>query len=275
MTIGPAVEHVIVDAALARAAHLHVRRMTRREFDAEAPTDRVVHQTSSIQALLEGAFEGDLTFAELARHGDLGLGTVDHLDGEMVGLDGEFFQLRADGSVHRIDPSVRTPFAVVCRFRPGPPVELSGPLALAALTARLDALAPPEAAILAVRVDGSFTGLRLRSVPRQHRPYPSLAEVVAHQTEWELQAATGTLVGFRFPAEAQGIDVAGYHLHFLSDDRTRGGHLTACVLQHGRARLDASTELHLEVPAGVRVAAADPSAAMSDEITAVEGGRPD
>jgi acetolactate decarboxylase len=259
------------DHRLARAAHLHVRELGHDAFVRTRARAHTVDQTSSIDALLRGAYEGDVTIGELRRHGDLGLGTVQQLDGEMVLVDGECFQVRADGTVHRVDDDVRTPFAVVCRFRPGAPVRLPGPLPFGELTQRLDELAS-GAIVQAVRVDGDFTDLALRSVPRQEPPYRPLSEVVHDQTEWSLERARGSLVGFRFPDEAQGIDVAGYHLHFIADDRTTGGHVLDLVLEDGVARLDGASELRVEVPDGVELGEAGADADRDAEIRAVEGG---
>jgi acetolactate decarboxylase len=260
---------VSIDPALAKA--LHIVRMTRSELDATEAHDHEVWQTSSIDALLDGEYEGDLTFAELAAHGDLGIGTVQHLDGEMVALDGEFFNITADGAVHRVDPTQQTPFAVLCRFRPEHHLTISEPTAFDALTSLIDAVTPPDQLIVAVRVDGAFRELRLRSVPGQHKPYPPLSDVVASQSEWRIAEARGSLIGFRFPADAQGIDVAGYHLHFISDDRVTGGHVIDITVVDAAVLLDGSSDLHLEVPAGVTVGDGDTSALKGAVIRAVEG----
>ena len=75
---------------------LHVESL--REEDLHAERDpHVLFQASTIGALLDGAYDGDLTFAELAEHGDLGLGTLNGLDGEMIALDGEFYRADVDG----------------------------------------------------------------------------------------------------------------------------------------------------------------------------------
>ena len=142
---------------------------------------------------------------------------------------------------------------------------------MAALTAAVDAAAPSDEPVVAVRVDGSFGPLVLRSVPRQHPPYPSLADVVASQTEWTVPEARGSIIGFRFPDYAQGIDVAGYHLHFISDDRVIGGHVLDATLHDGTLLVDGGHELHLEVPSGVRVGDPDVSAAKAAAIRVVEG----
>lgn len=277
--------HHIVDEHLAEAARLHLTRLDHDGFvnESRVTGERAVHQASSIDALLKGSYDGDLTLAELVRQGDLGLGTVQALDGELIVLDGECFQVTADGTVRRPDTSMRTPFAVVCAFEAHVDEELDGRHTLESITARVDEIAREHAGdlgpapILAVRIDGRFAEVDLRSVPRQDPPYPPLSAVVEHQHAWRAIATDpggipGTLVGFRFPPEAQGVEVAGYHLHFLSDDRTIGGHVTGADLISGRLRLDGTTALHLEVPAGVVVEDADTSEATAAVIRQVEGG---
>src|SRR5262249_2872960 len=137
----------------------------------------VLFQASTIGALLHGAYEGDLSFAELASQGDLGLGTLNALDGEMIALDGRFYRADVNGAIHPLAPEERTPFAVVPRFDPVVELDIGGPPAHATLLERLDARLPPGAASSAVRLDGSFEHLRLRSVPRQSPPYRPLPEV--------------------------------------------------------------------------------------------------
>jgi acetolactate decarboxylase len=55
------------------------------------PKRDTLFQVSTIDALLAGAYDGDITFKELGKHGDFGLGTFQSLDGEMVELDGSFY----------------------------------------------------------------------------------------------------------------------------------------------------------------------------------------
>jgi acetolactate decarboxylase len=109
----------------------------------------------------------------------------------------------------------------------------------------------PGGACQALRLEGSFDLLTLRSVHRQTRPYPPLAEVAAHQNVFTLHNAEGTLVGFRFPDYTQGLEVPGYHLHFISADRTIGGHVLDSRLSHGTLALERSSELKVELPLGL------------------------
>jgi acetolactate decarboxylase len=251
---------------------LHVESMRRADLDAEHEA-HVLFQASTIGALLDGAFEGDLSFAELAEHGDLGLGTLNHLDGEMIALDGEFFRADVDGAVRRVGPEELTPFAVVTSFEPSVDVTLDEALAQPDLLARIDGLVPADASSCAVRIDGRFELVRARSVPRQEPPYRPLTEVVADQHVFELEDVAGTLLGFRFPAWVEGIEVAGYHLHFISDDRGRGGHvLDSRVAAGGRLRIDPSNDLHVELPPAVELGDPDLAAATHEAIARAEGG---
>ncbi|HEX7246131.1 MAG TPA: acetolactate decarboxylase [Solirubrobacterales bacterium] len=245
---------------------LHVEAMHEAELHAEREP-HVLFQASTIGALLEGAYDGDLSFAELAEHGDLGLGTFNGLDGEMIALDGRFYRARVDGSVEGVGPGERTPFAVVTRFLPTIDAEVTGPLDHEALLDALDELIPTGVASCAIRIDGRFELVRARSVPRQRPPYRPLTRVVAEQRVFELREAAGTMVGFRFPAYVEGIEVSGYHLHFVDEARERGGHVLGSRASGPlRVRLDPSSELRVELPPGVDLAdpgvAADTHAAL-------------
>jgi acetolactate decarboxylase len=251
---------------------LHVETMRAEDLHAER-AHHVLFQASTIGALLDGAYEGDLSFAELAEHGDLGLGTLNGLDGEMIALDGRFYRADVDGTVGEIEREERTPFAVVARFEPAIETRIEGPLEHPALLARLDELIPAEAASCAIRLDGRFEFVRARSVPRQSPPYRPLTEVVAEQHVFELRDVEGTMLGFRFPAYAEGIEVGGYHLHFISADRARGGHVLASRSSGLRARLDPSSELHVELPPQVDLASPDLAAATHAAVEAVERAR--
>ena len=250
---------------------LHVESMRRADLHREREA-HVLFQASTIGALLEGAYDGDLSFAELGEHGDLGLGTLNHLDGEMIALDGEFFRADVDGRVEPVPPDARTPFAVVTGFEPTVDVRIEERLGHEELLARLDRLVPAGAASCAVRLDGRFELVRARSVPAQDPPYRPLTEVVADQHVFELADIAGTMLGFRFPTYVEGIEVAGYHLHFVSDDRTRGGHVLDSRAAGLRARLDPSSDLHVELPPQVELGDPDLAAATHAAIDAVERG---
>ena len=160
------------------ALHVDLQRHDRINA-AGAPHE--LFQTSTIQALLGGAFDGDVTLNELLGHGDLGLGTLNGLDGELIVIDGEVFKAELDCTLSRPDPQSLTPYAVVVPFTPGPVQTISGPIDEAALEQQLwDGTERPRAPT-AIRIDGDFEMVRVRSVPKQVPPYGLLADAIDHQ----------------------------------------------------------------------------------------------
>lgn len=207
-----------------------------------------IFQASTINALLEGVYDGEVTFGELRQHGDFGLGTFNALDGEMIALDGEFYQVRSDGRARPVDDAQKTPFAVVQFFRPELEQPLNEELDYDQLQDELHKHHQSVNFFYAIRVDGLFSYVKTRSVPRQHKPYPSLVEVAREQPVFEFENVEGSLAGFRFPDYASGVNVPGYHLHFITRDRTAGGHVLDLRLKQGRLYVEHTANFHMELP---------------------------
>jgi acetolactate decarboxylase len=257
----------VLDERLVKA--LHVETLRRSDLHREHEP-HVLFQASTIGALLQGAYDGDVSFGELAEHGDLGLGTLNALDGEMIAVDGRFYRADFDGAIHEVSPSAKSPFAVMVFFTPTAELDLDTALAQEELLAQVDERVPAGAPSWAVRIDGTFDWVRARSVPRQKPPYRPLTEVVAEQHVFELRDVAGTLLGFRFPDYSEGIEVSGYHLHFISEDRSRGGHVLDCSTRSVRVRLDPSSDLHVELPPGIDVFAPQLEASTREALRRVE-----
>jgi len=205
-------------------------------------------QTSTIPALMAGVYDGRMTCAELKTHGDTGLGTFNALDGEMVMLEGTVYQVRGDGTAHPAPDDARTPFAAVTFFEADRTDRADAPMKLDDLTKHIDGMLPSRNLPFAVRVRGRFRYVRTRSVPRQRRPYPPLLEVVKNQPVFEFRKVSGTLVGFRMPEYVEGVNVPGYHLHFLTADRTAGGHVLDLVTDKVTIEIDSCRSIFIELP---------------------------
>jgi acetolactate decarboxylase len=227
---------------------LHVESLRHSGLHAEHEP-HLLFQASTVAALLEGAYEGDVTFAELAEHGDLGLGTLNQLDGEMTAVDGHFYRAGIDGRINEIGSGERSPFAVVTYFEPTVDVTVEATADIAELVA----LNNPDGKACAVRLDGEFDMVLARSVPRQEPPYRPLAEVVADQHVFEFTDVRGTLVGFVFPDYTLGLEVSGLHLHFLDAARSRGGHVLDCRVRQARLQIDLAGGWRVELPPGVEL----------------------
>jgi acetolactate decarboxylase len=257
-----------IDSVLVGA--LHVEYLRERDLGGDERLHHTLFQTSTVDALLEGKYDGDVSFAELGARGDFGLGTLDALDGEMICLDGTFYQVKSDGRAYPVDGRARTPFAVVTVFEPDVSETLSTPMDFEALRDYLDGVIGGGAVCCAIRVDGSFEHVKTRSVPRQQKPYPPLVEVVENQPTFELHDVSGSLIGFRFPDYTQGLNVSGYHFHFITDDRRTGGHVLGCTLIRGELRIDREGDLRLELPPNVGLPAPDRSAAIGETLDHIE-----
>ena len=220
----------------------------RRGVHHDAARGHEIYQVSTMNAILDGVYDGDVTYAELARHGDFGLGTFNHLDGEMVAVDGRFFHLRSDGSAMPVSPDERTPFAAVTFFEADTTHRLDGPMPRPEVEALVDRLAPSGNLFYALRVNGTFARVVTRTVPMQTPPYPPLTEATADEPITTFTDIAGTLVGFRTPDYAQGIGIAGYHLHFLTAAHDGGGHVLDFTLTEGALRIGTEAELHLCLP---------------------------
>ena len=238
--------------------------------------DAEVYQFSTISALLEGVYDGDVTVADILRHGDFGLGTFNHLDGEMVILDGVCYRLRADGTATRAAGTDRTPFAAVTHFHTDFEIPIQTRTGQAQVIAAIDRQIESANLIYAIRITGFFSDLHTRTVMEQAPPYPPLTEATEGQAETRFTDTAGVLVGFRTPEFQQGISVAGYHLHFLNDDRTSGGHVLDFTLEHGEVAVSGESQLHLSLPtSGAFLDARLSGDDLSAKISKAEGPKPD
>lgn len=207
-----------------------------------------IFQHSTLGALLLGVYEGDLSFGELLRHGNHGLGTFQGVDGELVITDGRAYRVRVDGQAYEVDPGELTPFAAVTYFDVDQVIELAAASSFADFQQQVDALIPSFNQLYAVRVSGVFRQLTTRSVPVQAQPYPPLSEVVGLQTEFNFTDISGTMVGFRLPSYLSNINAAGHHLHFIDSDGTTGGHVLDFAAENLRVELDLCSRLTTDIP---------------------------
>ncbi len=236
----------MLDATFAKAFMAH--RKQGDLFHHGAREAHEVFQTSTISALLERVYDGETSVGELAQHGDFGLGTFNALDGEMTILDGVFYQCKSDGRAYVAEPAAQTPFAVVMRFDPTVTIAVDDPMDFDGFAQALDAAVPSRNIFYAVKAAGTFDHIRVRAVPRQEKPYPSMSDVVRDQPVFDHHDIAGSLVGFRFPDYTVGLNAPGYHLHFISADRSVGGHVLQFSMRRADVEIDITSDFHMELP---------------------------
>jgi acetolactate decarboxylase len=207
-----------------------------------------LYQVSAFNVFSAGNFEGNVTYAELAKHGDFGIGTVNDLNGEMIAINGKFYQIATDGSPREISPAEKTPYATVTFFSSDQIFQVVNVSSYSQLTEGINSALLNYNAIYAIKVHGFFDFAKTRSVPIQTKPYPTLTEAVKNQTVFTINGVSGTAVGFFFPESMDGVDFSGFHLHFLTDDHTAGGHLLECTVKNATVEIDQINNYHLLIP---------------------------
>ncbi|MBN2167615.1 MAG: acetolactate decarboxylase [Actinobacteria bacterium] len=216
------------------------------EESAEKPDS--VFQFSTYGAVEAGLYEGVMAVADLGGHGDFGIGTFDNLDGEMVALDGTIYQVKTDGVPRVPDGDTTSPFAEVTFYETDKSFPVSKIENAESLGNAIDKNIPTKNLIVAIRIPGQFEYIKTRSIPAQNKPYPPLAEAVKSQATFEYTDIKGTIIGFRYPAYMAGINLAGYHFHFISEDSSCGGHLLDCRFKSAKVNIDECMGLELELP---------------------------
>jgi len=117
------------------------------------------------------------------------------------------------------------------------------------VAAIVEELVHDAGAVVAVRLEGTFTRVLVRSVPPQFPPYRPFAEVcVTDEVRWELAPFDGVFVGFRFPDLAEGATIAGLHLHGLAADRSTGGHNYELHVKEAVLSVGVSHEVVIALP---------------------------
>ena len=217
-------------------------------FPITAHSGEILFQYATIDALLAGVYDGQLTIGKLKKKGNLGLGTFNALDGEMVVLGGKVYQVKVNGKVNLAPDNGKTPFAAVTTFSPEKSVTLKKAESLKELLKLIDASLPTKNIFYALKIEGRFARVKTRSVPRQKRPYPPLAQVVKKQAVFNFKNVEGTMLGFRCPVFVKGVNVPGYHLHFLTKDRKAGGHVLDCAVENLTVQIDPLHKFDLMLP---------------------------
>lgn len=218
---------------------------------------RTLWQTSLMSALLAGVYDGETTVGEVLRHGDFGVGTFNHLDGEMVVSEGVAHHLYADGTVTAAADGDRTPFAAVVRFTADTTIPVEGAAGRDEVLDVFERTLPSTNLMYALRIDGDFDEVTTRTVRGQQQPYPRFTDVAAGQETRTSGPVRGSVLGFRLPAFEEGLSVPGYHLHHLADDHRSGGHVLDFRLRRGDVRAMVVDDLQIRIPSDPAFLSAD------------------
>lgn len=207
---------------------------------------KYVYQISTIDTLGKGGFEGDTEIHDILEHGDQGLGTFNDIDGEMIVYNGVVYKANFDGSLGRPERTKKTPFAVITEFSPDYSMEIESRTCGELKSDILRSFSSREL-IRALQLKGEFEFVRYRSVKKQSKPFPSLSKVIKEQNVMHEYNTEGISVGFWFPEDFRGVNATGFHLHFLNNEMTRGGHVLDCKLRRGIVYIDNKKDIIISI----------------------------
>lgn len=207
-----------------------------------------LYQVSTINALLQSVYDGITPISEVKKHGDTAIGTIDGLDGELIGVDGDYYVIRSDGVAYPLEDTTTTPFITATFFEPDITTHVEHTANISQFEEQLEGGLPSANMVYAVRIDGPFDYVKTRSIPKQFRPYPKLAEAVKEQNVFEFYNVSGTIVGFWSPEFISGLNVPGYHIHFITDDRNAGGHVLDLRMTSRDIEVDITPDLYVVLP---------------------------
>ena len=243
---------------------------------AAGPDRETLYQVSLLQGLTLGDYHGSVSVATLKTKGDTGIGTFDRLHGELIMVDGVVYRAAEDGRVSVVPDQETVPFADVTFFEADERRALQSVKDFAALRALLDKrvqeLGPNR--FYMIRLDGLFSEMHVRSERAQSEPYRPLAAVMdKDQTLFDHKDIRGTVVGLYCPVYMDHLNVPGWHLHFVSKDRTQGGHVLELSVAEAELSWDYTGGFAMLLPENQMFRNFDFIANQAEDIRKVEQGK--
>ena len=218
--------------------------------DSISKDTETIYQVALLQSLTQGYYDGIIKVSELKGHGDTGIGTFEGVNGEMIVIDGKVYQALGDGTVQEAADDETVPFSNVTFFDSDVSVDLKNINDMASFKAELNKTVAEKGKNMfyVVKVNGTFEKMLVRSELKQEKPYKTLDKALeTDQREFNYENITGTVVGLYCPDYMGGLNATGWHFHFISDDRTKGGHILELSFMDAKAELDITPEFDLEL----------------------------
>lgn len=208
-----------------------------------------LYQSGTAESFIGGLFEATLPLKDLKEHGDFGLGAPGLLDGELVIHNGHAYQTQATGKTTEVPDSFKTALVFVTFFKPDTTFHIKASANQKEALAQLEQYAKHKNAAYAIRISGKFNTIKTRAFPPYtQKPYPPLATLLDRQKFFDIRNTTGVIVGYKLPPYLNGLSIEGYHFHFLSDDKSQGGHVLDFSAGDLTVEIAKIKDFHLSIP---------------------------
>lgn len=221
-----------------------------KQTNTETEDKEVVYQVALLQSLTQGYYDGIIKVSELKQHGDIGIGTFEGVNGEMIVLDGKVYQALDDGTVKEADDNETVPFSNVTFFDSDISENVSEIKDMAGLKSRMDETVNKNGKNMfyVVKISGEFEKMLVRSELKQQKPYKPLDKALeTDQREFTYDNIKGTIVGLYCPNYMSGLNAPGWHFHFISDDKTKGGHILELSFNKAQAEFDLTPKFEMKL----------------------------
>lgn len=231
-------------------------------------------QASTLNALMLGNFDRTVSVKEFLREGDVGLGTYTGLDGEAIFEDGVAYRATAEGNVTVMKPEDGVAFGTVAHFDgKAPEQHLTDVDSIETLKRKLEPYIQDNKNVFYIlKGHAEFDAMHVRSCFACEKPYPTLSEAAGCQREFHYAKVRGDLVAVYCPAYVNGINMPGWHFHFLSGDRTKGGHILGLSTSALSFKLNQLNAYEILLPQNEEFAKLNLCEDLTAKTAAVEGG---
>lgn len=239
--------------------------------------DNKMFQVSTLQALALGYSRAVIDADELMRHGNIGLGTFEDVNGEMIVVDGHCFRADETGKINEADGKTGVPFSSVTFFKEMRRYDTGSMDSINSLKEWLTLHIEEDFGLNSmhiVRIDGTFKKVCARSESGYKAQHVTLKDSLSKtQKDFYFDDLEGTLVCVYYPDYMDGINASGWHLHFVSADRKKGGHVFDISMEKGTACFDKITNIEIKLPYEPAFDTYALKDASKDEIKQVEQGK--
>lgn len=235
-----------------------------------------IYQISTLQALALGYSRAVVTVEELLKHGNIGLGTFEDVNGEMIVVDGGCYRATEDGTVWEADPDMGVPFASVAKAGSSPGFEIEDIPHIGKLKEVLTLKIEEDFGLNSMhiaRIDGEFPRICARSESAYRSHHVDLKDILSEtQRDFMFENITGTLVCIYYPDYMDGINAPGWHVHFLSRDHSKGGHVFDLGIARGQIWLTRINHIEIQLPSEPAFDTYSLKEASGSDIRKVEQG---
>jgi acetolactate decarboxylase len=224
--------------------------------------------------LIGGLYDGYYPYKSLKQHGNFGLGAPDKLDGELVIFNGKAYQTQHTGKTFVVEDKQLTSFAMVNFFKADKKFTPGYAMNKTELFHYLDSILTNVNGLYAIHINGQFSYIKTRAFPpvKEHDHTP-LAAMLPLQHFFEFNNAQGDLIGYRLPSFMDNTNISGYHFHFLSTQKTAGGHIIDLKAENITIEIDQLNSYEIQVPATSDFEQFDFKKTKGDDIKSVERGK--